>query len=124
MTTRTVSELIELLSENLDTLSEEELLDECAEDFGSIDVMEKMFDDAATEATTRASPTKSLPLTFIQGVLCSLSILDRYGDSIAYREVANPHDPNQLWEEADEFDREHLARHGYRPTPTQESDDE
>ena len=63
-------------------------------------------------------------MTFIQGVLCSLSILDGYGDSIAYREVANPHDPNQLWAEADEFDREHLARHGYRPTPAaQESGD-
>lgn len=58
---------------------------------------------------------RELPLTFTQGVLCSLSILDGYGDSIAYREVANPHDPNQLWEEADEFDREHLERHGYRP---------
>jgi len=108
MTTKTVSEtdqMIEMLSKNLDTLSDEELLAE------------------ATEATTRASPTKSLPLTFIQGVLCSLSILDGYGDSIAYREVANPHDPNQLWEEADEFDREHLARHGYRPTPAaQESE--
>ena len=124
MTTKTVSELIELLNENLDTLSDEELLAECAEDFGSVDAMEKMFDAAATDATTRASPTKSLPLTFIQGVLCSLSILDGYGDSIAYREVANPHDLNQLWEEADEFDREHLARHGYRPTPTQESGDE
>lgn len=67
---------------------------------------------------------ESLPLTFTQGVLCSLSILDRYGDSIAYREVADPHDLNQLWEEADEFDREHLARHGYRPTPAaQESCD-
>lgn len=67
---------------------------------------------------------ESRPLTFTQGVLCSLSILDGYGDSIAYREVANPHDPNQLWEEADEFDREHLARHGYRPTPAaQESGD-
>jgi len=113
-------QLIELLSENLDTLSEEELLAECAEDFGNVDVMVKMFDAAVTKATAQASP----PLTFTQGVLCSLSILDRYGDSIAYREVANPHDPNQLWEEADEFDREHLARHGYRPTPAaQESGD-
>jgi len=121
--TKTVSEtdqMIELLSENLDTLSEEELLAECAEDFGNVDVMVKMFDAAVTKATAQASP----PLTFTQGVLCSLSILDRYGDSIAYREVANPHDPNQLWEEADEFDREHLARHGYRPTPAaQESGD-
>lgn len=76
---------------------------------------EKLSKMRVAEATAQASPTKSLPLTFIQGVLCSLSILDGYGDSIAYREVANAHDPNQLWEEADEFDREHLARHGYRP---------
>lgn len=126
MTTKTVSELIELLSENLDTLPAEELLAECAEDFGSVDVMVKMFDAAVAKATDQASSTKSesLPLTFTQGVLCSLSILDRYGDSIAYREVADPHDLNQLWEEADEFDREHLARHGYRPTPAaQESGD-
>lgn len=55
--TKTVSEteqLIELLSENLDTLSEEELLAECAEDFGSVDVMVKMFDAAVTKATAQA----------------------------------------------------------------------
>jgi len=62
MTTKTVSEqLIELLSENLDTLSEEELLAECAEDFGSVDVMVKMFDAAVTKATAHARRGKQRP---------------------------------------------------------------
>ena len=63
----TVSELIELLSENLDTLSEEELLDECAEDFGSVDAMVEMFDAAVANATAQAIPTKSLPLRARRG---------------------------------------------------------
>ena len=68
MTTKTVSEqLIEMLSENLDTLSEEELLDECAEDFGSVDAMVEMFDAAVVKATAQASSTKSLPLMARRG---------------------------------------------------------
>lgn len=86
-----------------------------------VQAMEAALNRATVKESLTAQPApaerESLPLTFTQGVLCSLSILDRYGDSIAYREVADPHDLNQLWEEADEFDREHLARHGYRPTP-------
>lgn len=102
----------------------EAALSQAAEQHDPLAVSDRCGECGEPEPECVCDERESRPLTFTQGVLCSLSILDGYGDSIAYREVANPHDLNQLWEEADEFDREHLARHGYRPTPAaQESGD-
>jgi hypothetical protein len=53
---------------------------------------------------------------FMSGVLACLYHLHHgHGESTMYRELAESNGPADLWEAADEHDREHLRANGFDP---------